>query len=132
MIRTLTGTLDKAISQDLIAALDHYLGKNGAVHALFDPQRKDSALTKIQTLIDQHFGGKWVEIIPMVRPCKSGKSIASVSRQAERWAQGSAGPLEAYHTQVQIQTAVAKARAEAEEKGTVKGRAYQNLVFLAV
>ena len=96
-------------------ALEKYLGTGGKLEDLFDPQRKDSAISKISCILDDHFKGPDSEVFKLLNHDNPESPIASLKRHLiENYLQGIRDKI------------VGEEAAEAERrKGTAKGRSYE-------
>ncbi|MBI3456994.1 MAG: hypothetical protein HY002_14550 [Candidatus Rokubacteria bacterium] len=119
-------------SGSLARALKTYLGEDGRLSELFDPARRDSAIGKIAELLNAHFGGEGSKLYQLL-------DLANTSSPLHKWKTELHGEfqdiralIEKYRTEMAQQLAGEKARAEERDKGALKGRAYEALVFAAV
>lgn len=102
--------------------LERYLGVGGKLEDLFDPQRKDSAVSKISSIFDEHFRGRDSVLYKLLDHTDPESPIAALKKDI----------IENYLKDMR-EGIVGTELVEAErEKGTAKGREYQEDVFLKV
>lgn len=128
-------TTEKVFAEDggvLIRALERYMGEGGKLSDLFDPQRKDSAIGRLQALLAEHFDGdasKLAQLLDVTNPhsplCKWKESMDSGFKSLREL-------IESYRVDMEKRLAAQQARGEERERGTLKGRDYQSLVFEAI
>jgi hypothetical protein len=129
---TLKQALDKALKQDFVGVLNRYLGEGGRMDDLLDPARKDSAIGRIQALLDQHFNGNGSKMSRLLDPTNPQSPLRPWKESITQGFKEIRDLVTQYHTELACRDAADKARAEAHEQGTKKGRSYQELVFHAV
>ncbi len=131
---TVVGALVKAFAQDgdLVNALDRYLGTGGRLSDLFDPQRRDSALGRIQEILDQHFKGKGSVLHQLLNPTDPQSPLHQLQSELKKDIEKLRRVVEEYRKDVTAKLAAEQAAAEAFEKTPAKGIAYQELVFQAL
>jgi hypothetical protein len=64
-----TQALDEVFREDngrMALALQKYLGEGGKLEDLFDPQRKESAISRIQAIFDDHFAGDGARFVKLL------------------------------------------------------------------
>lgn len=114
--------LDKVFGDDrgiMRNALDKYLGAGGRLEDLFDPDRKDSAVSKISSIFDQYFKGRDSILYTWLDHSNPESPIAQLKKDL----------VENYLKEIRDHL-IGEEMAEAErEKGTAKGRKYQEIVF---
>jgi hypothetical protein len=123
---------DKAFTHDFVGALNRYLGEGGRMDDLLDPARKDSAVGRIQALLDHHFSGNGSKMSRLLDPTNPMSPLHPWMESMTQDFKDLRNLVTGYHTEVARRDAADKARADAHEQGTQKGRSYQELVFHAV
>ena len=100
----------------LALGLRKYLGK-GEVEDLFNPDLRNSAVGRIQTLLDGHFGGdgaKFTRLLDYTEPNSPPKKLQeSLQKNFEK--------LQTQINEVSVKIATSKAREEERELSTQKG-----------
>lgn len=121
-VRKVEEKLDKVFSEDgglMKIALEKYLGTGGKLEDLFDPERKDSAVSKISSIFEEHFKGRDSVLYKLLDHADPESPIAALWRDL----------VEDYLKDMRNRI-VGEELVEAErEKGTAKGRSYQEIVF---
>lgn len=117
--------LERFLSQDggiMKTILEKYLGTGGRLEDFFDPDRRDSALSKISTIFDEHFKGRDSIFYKQLDPTNPESPIAALKKEL----------VENYLQKIRDHI-VGEELVEAEyEKGTAKGRDYQDNVFIKI
>ncbi|MBW3577200.1 MAG: hypothetical protein KY462_05580 [Actinobacteria bacterium] len=138
-VRQLHEALDAAFSEDggaLRTALERYLGQDGAVAELFDPNRRDSAVSRIRDLLAEHLDGDDSTLHRILDVTDRSSPLTSWKEQIDGGFERLRRQLEDYRRDISehaaAERAASQARADEREKGTAKGRAYEELVFAAV
>ncbi|MGH3442855.1 MAG: hypothetical protein ACRDUY_12600 [Nitriliruptorales bacterium] len=131
----------------LAQALGDYLGEGGRLAELFDPNRRDSAISRMRELLGEHFDGESSKVAKLLdgESSKLAKlldasnpegPLASWQREMTEGFEGLRRLIGDYRTELREQAAAAEAatsaRTEEREKGTHKGREYEETVFGAV
>jgi hypothetical protein len=120
-------TLDDIFKEDngkLVIALQQYLGEGGKLADLFDPQRKDSAISRIQAIFDDHFtgdGAKFAKMLDYTEENSPLRKLHSVFDQRFK-------DIEKQILEVQKQLAKEAGREEEYERGTIKGVDFEEYV----
>lgn len=73
--------MDSVFREDqgkLAVALGHYLGDGGKLDDLFDPAQKDSAIGRIQSILDEHFGGDGAKFSRLLDCTEAGSPLAKL------------------------------------------------------
>jgi hypothetical protein len=115
-------SLDRVFSEDggiLKTALEKYLGEGGKLEDLFDPQRKDSAISRISSIFEEHFRGRDSVLYKLLDHSNVESPIASLKKEL----------VEGYLKDMRERLIAKEAIKEEREKGTAKGREYQKEVF---
>jgi hypothetical protein len=122
---TIRQAFEKVFKEDggiMKSTLERYLGTGGKLEDLFDPQRKDSAISKMSSIFEEHFKGKDSVLYRLLNHANPESPIASLKQE-----------LIGNYLEKMRDRIIGKEAAEAErEKGTAKGRTYQENVFLKI
>jgi hypothetical protein len=123
--KNFSDAFEKVFNEDggiMKTTLERYLGEGGKLEDLFDPQHKGSAISKISTILDEHFKGKDSVIFKLLDHTAPESPISSLKKEL----------IENY-LQVMRDKLIGKEAAEEERaKGTAKGRTYQENLFLKI
>lgn len=114
--------LDKVFGDDrgiMKNVLDKYLGAGGKLEDLFDPERTDSAISKISSIFDKYFKGRDSILYTWLDHSNPESPIAQLKSDL----------VENYLKEIRDQLIGEKIVAAEREKGTAKGRKYQEIVF---
>jgi len=103
----------------LKTTLDRYLGEGGRLEDLFDPERKDSAISKMSSIFDEHFKGRDSVLYRLLDHNSPESPIGSLKKEL----------VEEYLKRMLERIIGKEAAQEEREKGTAKGREYQKEVF---
>jgi len=117
--------LNRVFSEDggiMKVTLERYLGTGGKLEDLFDPERKDSAVSKISSIFDEHFRGRDSVLYKLLDHTHPESPIASLKKDL----------IENYLKDMRERIVGAELAEAEREKGTAKGRDYQVDVFLKV
>jgi len=105
--------------------MDKYLGEGGTLSDLFDEQNNTSAVSKIKSILSEYFDEDASTVVRLLDPNNPHSPLSSFKKEI-------IDRLIAIEKEITAkESAQAAAKAEAE-KGTQKGLAYQELVFLQV
>ena len=132
---TLTQVTESTFSQEggtLVRALEKYLGEGGRLADLFDPQRKDSALGRIQEILAEHFDGEGSRLGQLLDLTNQRSPLHKWKETIDNGFKELRKLIEDYRASAESRLAADLARAEEREKGTQKGLDYQAVVFDAV
>ncbi|MGH2376570.1 MAG: hypothetical protein ACREJ4_05460 [Candidatus Methylomirabilaceae bacterium] len=132
-VREVSESLDKIFGQDgaLNRALNQYLGEGGQVADLFNPERRDSAVSRIKELLAAHLDGEGSTLYKTLDLTNPNSPLHKWRQELREGFDAIKTQLENYRTEVEARLAGQQARAEALEKSAIKGGAYQDLVFEA-
>lgn len=120
----------------LAQALGTYLGEGGQLAELFDPNRRDSAVSRIREILADHFDGETSTLHRLLDVTDASSPLATwrdeMSGQFERLRR----LIDDYRRELSeaaaAQVAAVQARADEHEKGTQKGREFEEQVFEAI
>lgn len=130
LIKKLTDNLDDFARQKLEKifdadngvlkqTMDTYLGTGGKLEDLFDPEQKGSAISKFSSILDTHFKGSDSEFAKLLDHDNPDSPIASLKNDL----------IDHYLKDMRDKLIGEEAAEEEREKGTAKGRKYQENVF---
>jgi hypothetical protein len=117
--------LDRVFGEDrgvMRNVLDKYLGTGGKLEDLFDPDRKNSAIARISAILDQHFKGRDSVLYTLLDPSNPESPLAHLK----------ADLVEHYLKEMRDRLIGKELAAKEREKGTAKGREYQESVFAKI
>ncbi|HEX2029752.1 MAG TPA: hypothetical protein VHF25_17365 [Nitriliruptorales bacterium] len=120
----------------LARALQRYLGDGGHLSELFDPERRDSAVSRLRELLDDHLGGESSTLHQLLDVTSGTSPLRRWKEEIDQGLDRIRRQLEDYRLEIAeraaADSAAATARADEREKGTGKGRDYESQVFAAV
>jgi hypothetical protein len=130
-VQRVVGALETVFASDgeLDKALKLYLGEGGKLMDLFDPDRRDSAIGKIQALLDVHFDGKGSKIHRLLDATDPDSPLHRLQENMLNEFEKLRKQIEEYRVGVEAKQAAGTARADALEKSALKGRSYEELLF---
>jgi hypothetical protein len=114
--------LDRVFGEDtgvMRNVLDKYLGAGGKLEDLFDPYRKDSAIARMSTIFDQHFKGRDSVLYVLLDHSNPESPLALLKKDL----------VDNYLKEMRDRIIGKELAAIESEKGTAKGREFQDLVF---
>jgi hypothetical protein len=117
--------LEKIFDEDngiLKQTMDTYLGIGGKLEDLFDPEQKGSAMSKFSTILDDHFKGSDSEFAKLLDHENPDSPIASLKNDL----------IKNYLKDMRDKLIGEKEAEKEREKGTAKGRKYQEDLFQRV
>jgi hypothetical protein len=126
--RAVEGSLEDVFKQDngkLATALSLYLGEGGRLAELFDPQRKDSAIGRVQAIFDQHFTGDGAKFALLLDCTNEQSPLRKLQGALSDQVKGLETKMDALKEQV----ATAQARKEERQLGTAKGRDFEEVLY---
>jgi hypothetical protein len=132
-VREMSEALEKIFGKDgaLGRALNQYLGEGGQVADLFNPDRRDSAVSRIKELLAAHLDGEGSTLYKTLDLTNPNSPLHKWREELRQGFNEIKTQLENYRTEVETRLAAQQARVEALEKSALKGGAYQDLVFEA-
>lgn len=132
-MRAMGEALDKIFGKDgaMDHALNQYLGEGGQVADLFNPDRRDSAISRIKELLAAHLDGEGSTLYKTLDLTNPASPLHKWREELRQGFDAIKTQLENYRTEVEARLAAQQARAETLEKSAVKGGAYEDLVFEA-
>lgn len=120
----------------LAQALQTYLGEGGQLAELFDPNRRDSAVSRIREILADHFDGEASTLHRLLDVTNAASPLSSLrdemSGQFERLRRLIDDYRRELGEQAAAEVAAVQARADEHEKGTQKGREFEQQVFEAL
>lgn len=114
--------LDQVFGEEagvLKKVLDTYLGAGGKLEDLFDPEMKNSAISKISFIFDQHFKGRDSVLYTLLDHTNPESPVAQLKNDL----------VENYLKEIRNRIVGEEFAEEEREKGTAKGRTYQEIIF---
>ncbi|HEX9766147.1 MAG TPA: hypothetical protein VGA36_05255 [Nitriliruptorales bacterium] len=150
---TFEGVFDEG-DGTLARALERFVGEGGALPALFDPERRDSAIGRIRGLLDEHVRGQATSLHGLLDLTNEASPLATWRAEMQREFDRQRTTIEEYRRELaeavgaQVAAVEERARAEVEraraefeaaeelaaehDRGTAKGREYEDLAFEVV
>ncbi len=153
-VQQLEATFDGVLGEgdgSLSRALERFVGEGGAVAQLFDPERRDSAIGRLRDLLDEHVKGQAGSLQQLLDLTNDASPLATWRSEMQREFDRQRSAIEEYRREVaeqaarQVAAAEERAKAEVEavrrelevaeelaaerDKGTAKGRDYEDLAF---
>jgi hypothetical protein len=116
----------------LRAALDRYLGEGGSLADMFDPDRRSSAIGRVNDLLDAHFGGQGSKLYQLLDHNDPSSPIRAWHEDLTHQFVEMRRQLEDYRKEAAVNVAAASATAAEHEKGSLKGRDFEAVVFDAL
>lgn len=134
-VRQVETTMAEVFAEEdgqLAKALRTYLGEDGQLAELFDPNRRDSAVSRLKEILGEHFDGESSKLHKLLDLDNPTGPLSSWKESIEAGFDRLRRQIEDYHTATTARAEADKARAEEREKGTHKGRDYEATVYDAV
>jgi hypothetical protein len=116
-------------SGDLRAALDRYLGDGGSLADMFDPDRRSSAVGRLNQALDEHIGGPGSKLYQLLDHTDPTSPISDWHDELVTRFDDLKRQLENYRVEANAHLAAETAAAAEREKGTAKGRDFEQTVF---
>ncbi|MDX1613238.1 MAG: hypothetical protein R3300_02945 [Candidatus Promineifilaceae bacterium] len=108
----------------LAMVLQEYLGEGGKLQDLFDPQRKDSAIARIQQIFDEHFSGNGAKFVKMLDYTEESSPLRKLQQAFDNRFE----ELNKQLVELQKQLAKEEGREEEYALGTRKGVDFESIV----
>ena len=134
-VRELNETFEEVFSEDhgrLGQALQDYLGDGGELSALFDPDRRDSAIGRMRELMRDHFDGEGSKLYRLLDITDPRSPLTKWQRELKEQFNGLRRLIEDYRAEHKEQRAAEQARAAEREKGALKGHDFEEQAFVAL
>lgn len=156
-VQQLEATFDAVFDEGdgtLAKAIERFVGEGGTLPQLFDPDRRDSAVGRIRELLDEHVQGQSTSLQQLLDLSNEASPLAAWRTEMQREFDRQRKTIEEYRRELaeaaaaQVTAAQERARAEVaavrtelgaaeavaheHDRGTAKGREYEEVVFDAV
>lgn len=112
--------------------LRRYLGEGGRLEEFFDPERRDSAIGRIQELLQEHFGGEGSTLYRLLDLTNSSSPLHKWYEEQRESFESLRRLIENYRSEMKEQLAAEKARGAMFEKTSLKGKEFEERVFYAI
>lgn len=116
----------------LARALRTYIGEDGHLAELFDPDRRDSAISRLREILGEHFDGETSKLHRLLDLDNPSGPLVTWKDTIDGGFDRIRRQIEEYRTELTAQAAADTARAEEREKGTQKGRDHEEAVYEAL
>jgi hypothetical protein len=113
----------------LRGALDRYLGEGGSLADMFDPDRRSSAIGRLNQILEEHFGGRGSKMYQLLDHTDPVSPIRAWHHELVAKFDELKRQLEDYRKEAAVQLAAESAAAAEHEKGSLKGREFEHLAF---
>jgi len=116
----------------LVVTLKRYMDRGGLLSDFFDPNRRDSATSRFSELLKEQLEREGTRIYRMLDPAQTDSPLFKWKQALHSDLQDIRALIELYRREIAEREAGDRARVLEREKGTAKGRDYEERVFIAV
>ena len=112
--------------------LKRYLDQGGTLADFFDLNRRDSATSRFRDLLSEHVGGEGSKLYRLLDASNGDSPLSKLRADLHAELRDLRGLIENYRKEIAERYSAETARVAERERGTLKGRDYEDLVFLAI